>query len=101
MDAIDGLILGVSLFLKKFKSLLKFQHNFRLMKELLTIFWETFSVFCSLVSEILFLNNLINWVIQWTNIIRLLMTESVFITYGLYLIILKIFGVLLGFLLGI
>jgi hypothetical protein len=104
MDAIDRLILGVSLFLKKFKSLLKFQHNFRLMKKLLPIFWETFSVYCSLVSEILFLNNLINWVIQWTSLIRLLMTESVFITrivYGLYLIILGIFGVLLGFLLGV
>lgn len=52
----------------------------------------------------MFLNNIRDWVIQWINIIRLLMTESVFITrivYSLYLIILGVFGVLLGFLLGI
>ena len=104
IDAIDGLIRAVKIFLKKFKSLLKFKHNFRLLKNLLSIFWETFLIFCSLVNEILFLNNIINWVIQWGNLIRLLMKESVFITrivYGLYLILLGIFGVLLGFLLGV
>lgn len=56
------------------------------------------------MNEILFLNNIINWVIQWINLILLLMTESVFIArivYGLYLILLGVFGVLLGFLLGI
>jgi len=98
IDAIDGLIRAVKIFLKKFK------HNLRRLKNLLQIFWETFSVFCSLVNEILFLNNIRNWVIQWINLIRLLMTESVFITrivYGLYLILLGVFGVLLGFLLGI
>ena len=103
-DAIDGLIIAVKIFLKKFKSLLKFKHNFRLVKNLLPIFWETFLIFCSLVNEILFLNNIINWVIQWINLILLLMTESVFIArilYGLYLILLGVFGVLLGFLLGI
>jgi hypothetical protein len=103
VNAINGLIIGVKIFLKKFKSLLKFKHNFWPLKELLPIFWETFLIFCSLVNEILFLNNIINWVIQWTNFIRLLMKESVFITriiYGLYLILLGIFQVLLGFLLG-
>ena len=102
--AIDGSIRAVKIFLKKFKSLLKFKHNFRLLKKLLPIFWETFLIFCSLASEIMFLNNIRDWVIQWINIIRLLMTESVFITrivYGLYLILLGVFGVLLGFLLGI
>ena len=104
VNANDGLIIAVKNFLKKFKSLLKIKHNFRLLNELLPIFLETFLIFCSLVNEILFLNNMINWINQWTNLIRLLMKESVFITriiYGLYLILLGIFGVLLGFLLGI
>lgn len=102
--AIDGLIRAVKIFLKKFKSLLKFKHNFRLLKNLLLIFWNTFLIFCSLVNEILFLNNIRNWVIGWINLIRLLMAESVFITrivYGLYLILLALFGILLGFFLGI
>jgi hypothetical protein len=104
MLAINKLIQGVSLFLKKFKQLLKFKHKFRLMKELLPIFEDTFLIYCSLMSEILFLNNLKNWIIQWTILIKFLMTESVFITsivYGLYLILLAIFGILLGFLLGV
>ena len=63
-DAIDGLIRAVKIFLKKFKSLLKFKHNFRLLKNLLPIFWDTFLIFCSLMNEILFLNNIRNWVIQ-------------------------------------
>ena len=104
VNANDGLIIAVKIFLKKFKSLLKIKHNFRLLNKLLPIFLETFLKFCSLVNEILFLNNMINWINQWTNLIRLLMKESVFITriiYGLYLILLGIFVVLLGFLLGI
>ena len=104
MDAIHGLIIGVQIFRKKFKSILKFKHNFRLLKNLLLIFWETFSIYCSLINEILFLNHITNWVIQWRNIIGLLMKESVFITrivYSLYLILLGIFGILLGFLLGV
>ena len=49
----------------------------------------------------MFLNNLINWVIQWTNFIRLLMTELVFTTRiisSLYLFryIWSIVGLLLG-----
>lgn len=104
MLAINKLIQGVSLFLKKFKQLLKFKHKFRLINEILPLFKDTFLVYYSLVSEILFLNNLKNWIIQWTILIRFLMTESLFITsivYGLYLILLAIFGVLLGFLLGL
>ena len=103
-DAIAGSIRAVKIFLKKFKRLLKFKYNFRLLKKLLPIFLETFFIFCSLISEIMFLSNIIDWVIQWVNIIWLLMTESLFITkviYGLYLIILGIFAILLGFLLGI
>lgn len=71
---------------------------------MLPVFWETFLLFCSLVNEILFLNNLLYWVIEWRNLIPLFMKESVFITrivYGLYSILLGIFGILLGFLLGV
>ena len=89
---------------KKFKSILKFKRNFRLLKNLLLIFWNIFLIFCSFVNEILFLNNIINWVIQLMNFIRLLMSESVLITrviYILYIILLGLFGILLGFLLGV
>lgn len=99
--AINGLIRAVKIFLKKFKSISKFKHNFRLLKNLLAIFCETFVIFCSLVNEILFLNNIINWVIQWISLIQLFLTESVVITrvvYGLYFFLL---GVLMGFFLGI
>ncbi len=104
IDAINGLIIAVKIFLKKFKSLLKFKYNFRLLKNLLPIFWETFLILCSFVNEILLLSNIIDWVSEWGNLIRLFMQESVFITrlvYGLFLILLGIFGVLLGFLLGV
>lgn len=56
------------------------------------------------MNEILFLNNIIHWVIQLMNFIRLLMKESIFITrivYFLYLILLGIFGIIIGFLLGV
>lgn len=33
--------IAILTFLKKFKSLLKFKYNFRLLKKLLLIFWET------------------------------------------------------------
>ena len=104
IDAINKVIKALKICRKKFKSILRFKHNFRLLKNLLPIFWEIFLIFCSFVNEILFLNNIINWVIQLMNFIRLLMKESVFITrivYVLYLIILGIFGILVGFFLGI
>jgi hypothetical protein len=104
IDAINKVIKALKICRKKFKSILKFKHNFRLLKNLLPIFWETFLIFCSFVNEILFLNNIINWVIQLMNLIRLLMKESVFITrivYFLYLILLRIFGIIIGFLLGV
>lgn len=56
------------------------------------------------MNEIFFLHNIIKWIIQLMNFIRLLMNESVFITrivYFLYLILLGIFGIIIGFLLGI
>lgn len=56
------------------------------------------------MNEIFFLHNIINWIIQLTNFIRFLMKESLFITrivYFLYWILLGIFGIIIGFLLGI
>lgn len=55
------------------------------------------------MNEILFLNNIINWVIQWINFVKLLMKKSVFLTriiYFLYWILIGIFGIIIGFLLG-
>ena len=56
------------------------------------------------MNEIFFLHNIIRWIIQLMNFIRLLMKESLFITrivYFLYLILLGMFGIIVGFLLGI
>ena len=104
IDAINKVIKALKICRKKFKSILRFKHNFRLLKNLYPIFSEIFLIFCSFVNEILFLNNIINWVIQLMNFIRLLMSESVLITrviYILYIILLGLFGILLGFLLGV
>ena len=104
IDAINKVSKALKICRKKFKSIFKFKHNFQLLKNLLPIFWEIFLIFCSFVNEIFFLINIRNWLIQWGNFIRLLMKESVFITrivYVLYLIILRIFGILVGFFLGI
>ncbi len=57
--AFDQSGIAILTFLKKFKSLLKFKYNFRLLKKLLLIFWETFLIFCSLINEITFLSNLL------------------------------------------
>ena len=92
------------IFRKKFKSILNFKRNLRLLKILSLILWKIFLIFGSFVEELLFLSNLKNWVIQWMNLIHLLMTESVFITrivYFLYLILLGMFGMIIGFVLGI
>jgi hypothetical protein len=102
--AINKVIKALKICRKKFKSILKFKHNFRLLKNLLPIFWETFLIFCSFMNEIFFLHNIIKWIIQLMNFIQLLMKESLFITrivYFLYLILLGIFGIIIGFLLGI
>ena len=104
IDAINKVIKALKICRKKFKSILKFKHNFQILKNLLPISWETFLIYCSLVKEILFLPNLLYWLIEWANFIRFLMKESVFITrivYVFYLIILGIFGILLGFFLGV
>ena len=102
--AINKVIIALKICRKKFKSILKFKHNFRLLKNLLHIFLETFLIFCSFMNEIFFLHNILKWIIQLMNFIQLLMKESLFITrivYFLYLILLGIFGIIIGFLLGI
>lgn len=56
------------------------------------------------MNEIFFFHNIIKWIIQLMNFIRLLMEESLFISrivYFLDLILLGIFGIIIGFLLGI
>jgi hypothetical protein len=100
--AFKGLFAAVKIFLRKFKSPLKFKRNFRLLRKLLPIFWQTFVVFCSLFNEIFFITKIRNWIIHWKNIIKFLMEEYILITgivYGLYLIFLGIFGLVLGILL--
>ena len=101
---INKVIKGLKIYRKKFKSILKFKHNFRLLNNLLLIFWETFLIFCSFMNEISFLHNIIKWIIQLMNFIRFLMKESLFTTrivYFLYWILLGVFGIIIGFLLGI
>lgn len=74
------------------------------MKNLIPVFWETFLIFCSFINEIFFLHNIIKWIIQLMNFIRLLIKELLFITrivYFLYLILLSIFRIIIGFPLGI
>ena len=100
-EAINKLIEALKILRKKFKSILKFKRNFRMLKNLLLVFWQTFLIFCSLINEILFLNNLINWVAKWIQVVRLLTDQSVLATrilYFLYLILLGILGIIIGFL---
>ena len=104
MDAIDQVIKSLKISRNKFKSIFKFKYNFRLLENLLFIFWKTFLIYCLLVKEILFLLNLFYWLIEWSNFIQSLMKEFVLITrimYILYLILLGLFGILLGFFLGV
>ena len=104
IKAINKVIKALKTCSKKFKSILKFKYNFRLLKALLPVFEDTFLTFCSLINEILFLQNMQNWVLKWIIFIRLLMNKSLFITrmvYFLYLILLSLFGIIIGFLLGV
>ena len=103
IDAINKVGQALQICKEKFTSLLKFKYNFRILKNLLPIFWETFLIACSLLNEILLLNNIRNWVIQWVNLIQLVMNESVLISRildCLYWILLGIFGIMIGFLVG-
>ena len=104
LAAAARVIQGLKIFIKKFKSVSKFKRNFRLLKNLLHIFRETGLIIYSLLTEIFFLSKRIEWMIQLIDFILFSMKESIFITriiYFLYLILLGIFGIMIGFLLGI
>ena len=102
IDALDRAIKAIQIFFKKvLKSPFRFKPNFRRFKILLNVFTETFLVFCSFIKEIFFFNNIVKWLIQWRNLIRLVMKESLSLTYALYFILLGLFGILVGFLLGL
>lgn len=103
IESIYKLIKALKILKKKFKSILRFKYNFRLLKILLQIFWEIFQVFISLINEVLFLHNVRKFLIEWKQFLLLLMAESILITgviYILYTILLALFGILLGFLLA-
>lgn len=83
---------------------LKFKWTFRRLQDLLGLLLDNFEAYWAMRYEFSYFLKLIKWVIEWKNIIRLLMEEFLFLTrivYGLYLILFMIFGVFLGFLLGI
>ena len=102
IDVLDRSLKPIHIFFKKvLKSPFRFKRNFRLFKILLDIFMETFLVICSFINECLFFNHIIAWLSQWRNIIRCLMKESISITYALYFILLGLFGIVVGFLLGL
>jgi hypothetical protein len=104
LAAIDEVIKALKISRNKFKSIFKFKYNFRLLKKLLPIFSEAFKIAVSLINEVFFVHNIIEFLIKWKQFILFLMSESVLITrvlYILYIILLGLFGILLGFLLGV
>lgn len=104
LAAIDEVIKALKISRNRFKSIFKFKYNFRLLKKLLPIFWEAFKIAVSLINEVFFIHNIIEFLIKWKQFILYLMSESVLITrviYILYIILLGLFGILLGFLLGV
>ena len=78
-----------------------FKYNFRLLKDALKVILKILNTYFEFIAELCFLNNIKTWVIDWIYFIRSFMVESVLIAYGFYLILLGVFGVWLGFLLGI
>ena len=104
IEAIGLMIHALKIYRNKFKSIFKFKYNFHQLKKLLPIFFEAFQVFWSLINEILFLKNIITFISKWRQLMILLMAESILITsavYFLYLIFLVLFGIVLGFLIGV
>lgn len=111
MDGTDGVIEGLIVFGKKWNKRLKFKKRFQLLKRLVVNFYQLIMLHWALMDAFSFGHNLIksiiyqiNTIIQLSFVIQLLMTESIFLTiflYGLFWIILAIFGVLLGFLFGV
>ena len=71
---------------------------------MLPILWEAFQTVLSLIKEVYFIYDIIKYLIKWKEFILFLMSESVIITRVrdiLYIILLGLFGILLGFLLGV
>jgi hypothetical protein len=104
LAAIDEVIKALKISRNKFKSIFKFKYNFRQLKKLLPIFWEAFQIVVSLINEVFLVHSIIKFLIKWKQFILFLMSESVLITrviYILYIILLSLFGMLLGFLLGV
>jgi hypothetical protein len=104
LASIDEVIKALKISIKKFKSIFKFKYNFRVLKKLLSIFWEVFQIILSLINEVFFVHSIIKFLIKWKQFIVFLTSESVLISraiYILYIILLGLFGILLGFLLGI
>ena len=102
--AINKVIKALKIFRNKFKSIFKFKYNFRLLKILLAIFWEAFQIVISLINEVFFAHNIIKFLIKWKEFILCLMSESVLIIRVMYIldiILLGLFGIVLGFLLGV
>jgi hypothetical protein len=99
--AIIILIATVIACIKKFKFTIK--RIWTLFIEVGANFLETFMVFCSLMREIFWIYNFIDWVKKVVNFVSMAMEQSIFITriiFILYLIILGLFGILIGFLIG-
>jgi hypothetical protein len=89
---------------RKFKSILKFKYNFQLLKDLLSIFSQALRIINSFANEVFFIHNIIGFIFEYKQFILLLMFENVFMTRVvciLYLFLLGLFGVILGFLLRI
>jgi hypothetical protein len=104
LAAIYETIKSLKIFRKKFKSVLKFKYNFRLIKNLLPVFWQCLQIFYSFVNEMLLINNIINFIIKFKQFLLLIIYEYPFIIkliHVLYFFLLGIFGILLGFLLGV
>ena len=86
-EAINLVIHAFKISRNKFKSILKFKyinHNFRLLKFLLSLFWEAVEVFRSLIDEVLRLKNILTFINNWRQLIILLMAESILITSAVY-----------------
>ena len=92
----------IHIFFKKVsKSPFRFKRNFRLFSILFNIFIEISLMVLSVRYEMSFLHRLRKWLIDCRDIIRCLMEESISITYALYFILLGLFGIVVGFLLGL
>ena len=88
--------------LKRIFQLKKVQRIYELLKSLFTNYWNARKILHSFLKELLFISSFTLWAKSTLAKIICLMEESViFIRYFLYLIILGLIGIILGFLLGL